>query len=310
MSLADALRNIDATFGIDKILMDEGRDILRPYYIQSEPGYKHAHSQKGCMHVALNADGQFDPDGYFTQIREVAAQIRATGARKVLELGSGMGFNTLALAPDLPEVSFTGLDLMDHHVRNAQNAGKQLRNVGFVQGSYNAIPTELHGADVVFGIETLCYATDLDLIARNIAQALSPGGRFVMYEPLRRPDMDSAGPDVVLATRLFEVTTAVTSGFGTLAAWQGALTRAGLRVTRIEDLTDDSIACMRALHLRSARFFQSWKYKLIRHVMPRRLILNAVAGLTGPYTIEGVTPDTGNTGSCLTYTLMIAEKPA
>jgi SAM-dependent methyltransferase len=310
MPLSEALDQIDRTFGIEKILADEGRDILRPYYIQSEPGYKRAHSQEGCMHVALNADGHFDADGYFTQIREVAAQIRATGARKVLELGSGMGFNTLSLAPDFQGVSFTGLDLMEHHVETARGKAKNLKNARFVQGSYDAIPTNLHGADIVFGIETLCYATDLDLVAQNIAKALARGGRFVMYDGFRRPEMDRADPDVVLATRLFEVTTAVTSGFGTLAGWEAALTRAGLRVTRIEDLTDDCIPCMRVLQVRSARFYRSWKYKWLRHFLPRYLILNAVAGLTGPYMIEGATPNTGNSGGCLTYNLMIAEKPS
>jgi tRNA G46 methylase TrmB len=120
MSVAEALTVIDKTFGIEAILRDEGRDILRPYYIQSEPGYKRVHSQQGCMHVALNPDGQFDPDSYLAQVREVATHMRAIGARKVLELGSGMGFNTLALAPQFQGVQFTGLDLMDHHIQKSR----------------------------------------------------------------------------------------------------------------------------------------------------------------------------------------------
>ena len=89
----------------------EGCDILRPppYYQQSEPGYKRVHSEKGCNAIwRLNPDGVYSADGYFTQIRTVADHIRQVQAKRVLELGSGMGFNTIALAPDHPDVQFTG----------------------------------------------------------------------------------------------------------------------------------------------------------------------------------------------------------
>ena len=309
MPLDEALSRIDRTFGIDRILAQEGQDILTPYYIQSEAAYKRIHSQKGCMHVALNASGQFDQDGYFTQIREVSARIGQMGAARVLELGSGMGFNTVALAPQHAQVRFDGLDLMAHHVDSARDAAKGLGNVTFHQGSYQQVPTDLHGADLVFAIETLCYATDLDAVARNLAAALRPGGQFVMYDGFRRPDFDQAPADIITATRLFEVTTAVTNGFWTLADWDAALTRAGLRVTRVDDLTEDCIPCMRVLQHRAARFFRAWKYRVLRHFMPRYLVWNAVAGLTGPYMIEGPQHDNGNAGGCLTYNLVVAEKP-
>ena len=228
MPLPDALGHVDRVFGIETILSDEARDIVAPYYVQSEPGYKHVHSQKGCMHMALNPDGVYTEDGYFTQIRDVAYQIRQVRAARVLELGSGMGFNTLALAPDHATVQFTGLDLMAHHVKTAAKDAAHLPNVGFRQGSYTDIPADLHGADVVFGLETLCYATDLDAVARQIADAMAPGGRFVMYDGFRRADFDAAPEDVQTAARLFEVTTAVTRGFHMIEAWQAALARAGL----------------------------------------------------------------------------------
>ncbi len=309
MPLPDALAHVDRVFGIDRILSDTGRDIIAPYYVQSEPGYKRVHSRKGCMHMALNPDGVYDPDGYYTQIREVSAQIAATGATRVLELGSGMGFNTLALAPDHPGVGFSGLDLMDHHVKTATQDAAGQPNAQFRQGSYDAIPPELHGAQVVFALETLCYARDLDHVAGQIAAALAPGGRFVMYDGFRRADFDAAPADVITAARLFEVTTAVTHGFWTLEAWQAALLRAGLTIRRGTDLTDQSIAGMRHLQARAARFFTSWKYRALRHVMPRYLVRNAVAGLVGPFMIEGAGPRSGDTPGAISYSVLMVEKP-
>jgi arsenite methyltransferase len=310
MPLAEALERIDKVFGIEKILADEGVDILQPYYRQSEFGYKRVHSQKGCMHVALNTDGVYDIDGYFTQTREVTAHIGHTGASQVLELGSGMGFNTLTLAPQHTNVAFTGVDLIDHHVATAQKGAKGMANARFVQGSYQDLPEGMPEAEVIFAIETLCYATDLDQVAQQVAQHLKPGGRFIMYDGFRRPDFDQAPADVILATRLFEVTTAVTGGFWTLKAWEDALTRAGLSMVKVGDHTDDTIACMRYLQDRSARFFRSIKYKFLRPIMPKYLIRNAVGGLTGPYMIEGADPLAGQDRGALTYNVMIAEKPA
>jgi SAM-dependent methyltransferase len=309
MPLSEALGHVDRTFGIEAILADEGSDIIAPYYVQSEPGYKRVHSEKGCMHMALNADGVYTRDGYFTQIRDIADQIGQTSATRVLELGSGMGFNTIALAPDHPQVRFTGLDLMPHHVKTATNDAADLPNVAFVEGSYTDIPEALHGADVVFALETLCYAQDLDAVAQQIAQAMAPGGRFVMYDGFRKADFAAAPADVQTAARLFEVTTAVTNGFWTIEAWEAALTRAGLVVLRSEDLTDDSIAGMRYLHNRATKFFRSWKYRMLRHVMPKYLVRNAVAGLIGPYMIEGAGPRSGDTMGAITYSVLMAEKP-
>jgi len=309
MPLSEALGHVDRVFGIDSILADEGQDIVAPYYVQSEPGYKRVHSEKGCMHMALNPDGVYTAEGYFTQIRDVAYQIRQVQGTRVLELGSGMGFNTIALAPDHPDVQFTGLDLMAHHVKIATKDAAHLKNASFRQGSYTDIPENLHGADVLFGLETLCYATNLDAVAAQIAAAMAPGGRFVMYDGFRRADFDAAPEDVRTAARLFEVTTAVTGGFHMIEAWQAALTRAGLVVLRSEDLTDQSIAGLRYLHNRSARFFHSWKYRLLRPFLPKYLIRNAVAGLVGPYMIEGAGPKSGDTQAAITYSVLMAEKP-
>jgi len=227
----------------------------------------------------------------------------------VLELGSGMGFNTIALAPDHPDVQFTGLDLMAHHVNSAGKDARHLPNARFQLGSYADIPTDLHGADVVFAVETLCYATDLDAVARQIAAAMAPGGRFIMYDGFRRADFHQAPPDVQTAARLFEVTTAVTGGFHSVEACEAALARAGLVVLRRDDLSDQSIAGLRYLHHRSARFFRSWKYRLLKHVLPVYLLRNAVAGLVGPYMIEGAGPNSGDTQAAITYSVLMAEKP-
>lgn len=307
--LDTALAHVDRVFGIDRVLALEGAEIVAPYYRQSGPGYRRVHSEAGAMHIALNPDGRFDRSGYYAQTEEVARQIAATGARRVLELGSGTGFNSLHLAAAHGSVAFTGLDLMRHHVRRSRRAARNRRNLTFIEGSYAALPPGLDGQDVVFGVETLCYAQSPDTVAREVARALAPGGRFVMFDGFRSADFDRAPADVITAARLFEITTAVTAGFWHRSDWTRALERAGLRVLRADDLTADAIACMRRLQRPALRFFADWRLRLMRHLLPRYLVLNAVAGLMGPYMIEGAEPASGAPRGALLYGSILAEKP-
>lgn len=310
MSLTDALREIDKTFGIDAILADQGRNIVQPYYAQSRFGFRWLYSDKGCMHLALNPEGTFTADGFRAQSREMSAQIRALHAAKVLELGCGMGFNILALAPDHPDVEFTGLDLSHNHVRDATSDAAGQGNVTFRQGSFEAVLQDLYGVELIFAIETLCHASDIDAVAGHVAAALKPGGRFVLYDAFRKPDFDDAPAEVITAARLLEITTAVTDGFWRLDAWCAALERAGLVIARADDITRDAGPGIRRLHSRAAKFFRSWKYRVLRFVMPKYLIRNAVAGLAGPFAFEGAAGGDDTPRACLTYNIVVAQKPA
>ena len=319
MDFDQALRHIDRSFGIARILADEGVDIVAQYYIQSERGYRQVHSRGGAMHMALNSDGRFDPDGYFAQVRGVAAALRARGAAnnaqtaengpRLLELGCGMGFNALALAREFPQLRIDALDLLPHHVRKASAAAQDLPNLRFTQGSFEAIPPALAGADLVFAVETLSHAHDIDRLAQEIAAALAPGGQVLIWDAFRNPDFDMSDAKALQAARLFEITTAVSRGFHPRARWEGAFQAAGLTLRPAQDLTWQTLPSVRRLHGLAARFFTSWKYRMLRPFLPRYLALNAVAGLLGPFVVEGVTRGARTAPGYLDYHLISAEKP-
>lgn len=309
LTLGDALAHVEREFGIDRLLTREGVDIVAPYYRQSGSAYRRAHSRDGCMHLALNPDGRFDPDGYFAQLHAVSAQIAAVGARRVLELGCGMGFNARFLSRAHPRVQLTGLDLMAAHIRFASRRAATLENLTLRQGDYAQAPppAETGVFDLVFAIETLCYARRPDAVAANIARWLKPGGRVVIFDGFRRPDFDTAPADVITAARLFEVTTAVTCGFWRTEDWCGALERAGLRQMLTQDLTAQTLAGVRRLQHLALRLFLSWKRHLLMRLLPQHMLGNAVAGLLGPYMVEGPDPMSGQ--GAISYSMLVAEKP-
>lgn len=308
LTLARALELIDKTFGIDRMLADQGKDVLAPYYRQSRIGYDRVHSELGCMHAAINPEGVYDPAGFLVQPRCVSEQIAGIGAARVLELGCGMGYNSLWLAPRHPAVEFTGLDLMESHVQAAEGRRGANRNLSFMQGSYEPVPEGLGTFDLVFAIETLCYAQQVDMVCAAIARALRPGGRLVMFDGFRTGDIADWPPEMQRATQLYEIGVAVNRGFFGIGAWEAGLQRAGLRLLVEEDLTGAVLPGLRVLQARALKYLDDWKRRLAVKAMPKYLARNAAPALLGPICCAGPAGDTPPQGHTIAYRKIIAQK--
>jgi len=252
-TLDQVLDLIDRHLGIDAMLADQGQDRVATYYAQSRAGYDRLHSGRGCMHMALNADGVFHPRGFLTQPGTVGWHIGDIGARRVLQLGAGLGFNTRQLARKHPDVAFVALDLLPDHVaetrRRAQDEG--LGNITAIEGSFADLPTGLGRFDVIFAVETLCYATDPTRVAAGIAAHLAPGGRLVMWEPLEARALAILPPTMAQATRLYALGVALTRGLWRPEDWVSALTGAGLTLRANVDQTP--LPCRGCVTIRTGR---------------------------------------------------------
>jgi arsenite methyltransferase len=308
LTLDDALAHVDKVFGLDRVLADEGRDMTAAYYIQSRLGYHRVHSDQGCMHVALNPDGVFSREGYLAQPRTVALAITETRARDVLELGAGIGFNSRWLAAQHPGTRFQALDLMPHHVAKARKMARALTNLHVAQGDFSILPFPDASFDVVFGIETLCYTTDLAQVTGEIARVLRPGGQFIMYDPFRRMPLDRMTPAMAAATRAYEITTAVTRGFWLEGAWESALETAGLEILETTDVAAQAMPGLRRLQRIALRYFGDWRVRALARLLPPLLRRNAVAGLLGTFTIEGPGPDSDPAQASVSYRVIRARR--
>lgn len=283
--LADMLKLVDKVFGIDRVLNDRGTEIIPEYYDHSGPAYERMHSTQGCMHGALNPDGVFSFEGYLVQPQAIIAEAQGLQATRVLELGCGKGFNSLFIAQHLHDISITGTDLLPAHVEKARDFARAAgqTNVSYQQASYEPLPERFRDFDIVFGFETLCYAHDLDVVARAVAAALRPGGRFVMYDMHTFGSLDDLNPEVALATRLYEVSVAVTHGFIQAGHWEAALRGAGLLVDEPQDFTQDLLPGLYRQVEMSYRVLSDWKKRVAIKVMNPLMTRNAIAGLLGPH---------------------------
>jgi SAM-dependent methyltransferase len=308
--LSDALAMIDRIFGVNRVLSGTGAVSVEQYYTDSERGYRWIHSADGCMHLAMSVGTTLETEDFLAQATFIRDLIRETGATRVLELGSGQGFNLIHLARECPKVSFVGIDLFRRHVINSLKKATKLRNVSFVQGSFEPIPAELGQFDIVFGIETLCYVRDKAIVARSIANALLPGGSHVVFDAVRALPIKRMRADLATAVRLYEVSTAVTQGFAHEEDWTEAYCKAGLATHRVEDLTRSVMLGVRRLHRYGNRYFSDPFIRMATQVFPATLRRNAIGALLGPYLVEEARQSDAWTSSpTLRYVLRVASKP-
>lgn len=189
--LADLSRSLGVE-AVDGDSLPEKLGGVPQYYTETEAQYAALHSPAGSVHFALSRDGIFDHDHFYEQPRFVESIIVRAGARDVLELGSGKGFNSIYVAQRHPEVRITGVDLTPAHVRLATERARGLGNVRFVEGDFHrldAIPDA--SIDLAVDVEAGCYSDTPEKIVglfTELRRVIKPGGRFVAWGYYRAPD--------------------------------------------------------------------------------------------------------------------------
>jgi len=280
-----ALALIDKHFGIDRILKDEGKPILAKYYSQSRWGYEKIHSADAAMHMPLSEGDAYDPKGLEAQPREIIRVAREIGAKRIFELGCGQGYNARLIARECPEIEVVALDLMPAHVKKANERGADLPNFRAIQGSFEEIPKDIGSFDIVFAVETLCYASSAEDVSAQVFERLNPGGHFIMWDAFRRKGFEQMPENLQTAAKLYEYTLAVTHGFFAEGAWAEAMKKAGFGDVEVTDVTREARGGLIRLSRQSFSFLTKPKFRFYRWITPKYMKRNAVAGLIGSYMV-------------------------
>ena len=283
LTLEDAIAKIDNVFGCDAILKELDTNFTISYYTQSEWLYRTYHSSEDAIHMALNPDGVFDPDGYYAQPRLVAEKISELDAKNVLELGCGKGFNSCFLAQQYPAVQFTGIDLTPLHIKIASRKGHKFSNLSFQQGNFNHLNFLDQSFDIVFAFECLCYASPMEIALAEIFRVLRPGGQLIIFDGYRQIKLEKLPKLVQTAIQLTEMSMAVSHGFVEVDNWNTMAQSIGFRVKTIEDISLEVLPTLLKFQKSSMKVFDpSWKVKILVSLLPKYLIRNSIAGLLMP----------------------------
>ncbi|MEA5553214.1 class I SAM-dependent methyltransferase [Anabaena cylindrica UHCC 0172] len=303
LTLADAIAKIDWLFNCESVLKEFDSEATISYYTQSEWGYKIYHSGQDAIHMALNFDGVFDPDGYYVQPRAVAEQIRELEAENVLELGCGKGFNSCFLAEQYPKVNFTGIDLTPSHIKIANRKSQKYSNLSFQEGNFNQLNFLDQSFDIVFAFECLCHASETEIPLAEIFRVLRPGGQLIIFDGYRKIKLEQLPKLLQTATQLVEVSMAVRHGFSEIDDWNAIAHSVGFRVLAIEDVSSAIQPTLSKLQKLSLKlFYLSWQVKILTFLLPKYLVRNSIAGLLMPFTVSPK-------GEAFGYYKLILEHP-
>jgi ubiquinone/menaquinone biosynthesis C-methylase UbiE len=119
---------------------------------------------------------------------------RLTEAVTVVEIGSGAGFDAVLAARQVgPTGHVIGIDMTPEMLAKARaNADALgLTNIEFRDGFAEALPVEDASADVVISNGVINLSPEKDVVLREIARVLKPGGRLQFADIA----VDTAVPD-------------------------------------------------------------------------------------------------------------------
>lgn len=97
-------------------------------------------------------------------------------ADRVLDLGCGTGWASRRMARVAGEVM--GLDVADEMLRRAEKASSAFKNIRYVWGSAESIPTADNYFSKVLSVESFYYYADQGKALDELRRVMSPGGKL------------------------------------------------------------------------------------------------------------------------------------
>lgn len=265
---------------------------MERYYGKMGKYYIKYHSDEGAMHSSIKTNElERHKDRLLYQANSIAKLIKEHKYLKVVELGCGFGMNSIFLARLFPDVEFVATDLNDFNLEKAEKNATGISNLKFFKLNFN----DDHAfrqlkADLVFGIETLCYAPDIGVLLKNISSVLSPNGRIVIFDcyETNDPNHSSLSADEKKAYKLL-CWGWMLNKFQAIQDLYDAAPNNQLVVEGDYDLTQNVISNYKVLQKTSEKIFG---YPLLVKTCLRLKILNhfvfmhIVSGLFGAYFLE------------------------
>ena len=172
MDLESRVNRIAETFGEDYFTKEFSKEDIIDYFKKSRLAYKLFQSATGSMHFELDFG---DGDKVYSQANLVRAMVRPE-TRDILEIGSGNDTNLEYLAQVFRDKNFYGIDI---------TKGNKVTNLNITTqyGDYHDMSMfEDNSMDIVYAVETMCYATDIQKVLSEISRILRPSGKVIIFD--------------------------------------------------------------------------------------------------------------------------------
>jgi arsenite methyltransferase len=274
-TLKQKLDDIKSIMEIEHLLEEKNsKEIVKRYYLVNRIAYTLFHSMKGYVHMALSEDGRYHAKDLEKMPQEVENHIQEIDAKKVLELASGHGANTLFLAKRNPKIKFFASDLSTKPKRGFY----KLQNTSFEFNDYHNLDSyKSNSFDLIFIFEALCHSRDKEKVLSEMKRLVRPDGRVVIFDGYYGKSKDSLNKDELLASKLTSVGMAV-GGFTEIDTFEKHIENIGLEILEKEDITNKILPNVKRFEKLSRMFFSlGFLSKLIIKIFPDIFVRNTLA---------------------------------
>lgn len=283
--LRKKLDRLAAVFDLDGLATTPcGTAEISRYYRVCRHAYTRYSRGTGAIHLGLSRSDTFRPQDLAAQA-DIVGRHLPRGARKILELATGRGYNALRLARRHPGIEVHGIDLTPAQLAHARRDGHGVTNFLAAEGDFHDLSRFATGTlDLVFVVEALCHSADPACVLGEVARVLRPGGVFVIFDGYRGDAPPTPQTDRVM--RLLARGMAVPD-FAPYASFRARLTGRPFEIVAEEDLSAQTLPTLRRLEAGAAWFLaRRWRARLMRALLPRPLVANAVSGYLFPVLAE------------------------
>ena len=287
------LNKTEAILGVDWLNQATSNpNQISSYYNKLRIFYDKMHSKEGAMHFPIKPiSGGSHADGLMFHVNDLDKTIKEIQAKKVVELGCGVGFNIINLAKLNPDIHFIGMDLTPKNIKEAQEKAKlkNLNNISFQLVNFDQFhPKDFQKQDLIFSIEALCHSADLNLVIQKCQQLLTPNGRLIIFDGYGTEKIRNAGEDEQKAADFFA------KGFFLpnpqyLTETVDAGNNSGFNEVIVKDYTPNILSNFDRFEKGVKIIFRfPWLTKLLIRlkIMPIEFLRHGLAGLYGPFLLK------------------------
>jgi tocopherol O-methyltransferase len=228
--------------------MFSDEDISR-YYDLSEPHYRRIWKldKSWSLHYGYWDETTKNFHEALLRINDKLAEVaKIRPGEKVLDAGCGIGGSSVWLAKER-NCEVVGVSLNQRQIERANIFAKHAGvegSVVFEKRDYNQTGFDNGSFDIVWGMESICYADDKTKFLREAYRLLKPGGRLIIADFFIREDLK--GKDAEQAKR-FANNWAINS-FATRTEFEEGLIAAGFANAEFIDITPNILPSAKKLY--------------------------------------------------------------
>jgi arsenite methyltransferase len=287
------LHQINQLISVEKLLSlkNDSKEVLK-YYQTHTKFYQYFHSKEGAMHFPLYLENQYGekgahPKALFAQPQMISQYVQKMKAQNVLEIGCGLGYNLHYLAQNHRNVQFTGIDLRPKHTYKAQKKAQNLVNLEFQTMDFNVLQFPAESFDLIFAVESFCYAQDVTKVLAQMYQILKPNGLCLIFDMFQQKQY-TQNVDLQKIIQLTAKGFAV-DNWQEIADFLEKIGKVGFEMMEKQDVTQRILPNVLTFQKSAQKMLQYTSLVKTLHflgIIPSKMIAHNITGFLTPYCIE------------------------